>query len=414
MVGPDLTVRRRRALLGGAAVAGAAGAGLFLTRSSTDIAPADTTAGWPAPRRGPRNAAFNPDATPPRSEPVVTWSAPVGGVDALVVSGGVAFVAESRGADPSTGGVAALDVADGTVVWDRSEPGATLCTAGDTLYVGTTDADDGGSPDVRALDAETGQQAWSIDPEASAEVFHLLAGSDTVYAGRLGSVEGLRRDDGRLRWRRRVGNGWTGTAVREGELYVSGGGETARLEPNTGLEALRPDALRSDAPGEQWATVSGPVFPFLPVLTDETVLVGGLNPEVPQRVVAYDRATGEVRWSTKPLGDRVQRPVVRQRLGYSRTPSFGGSDPTGGLVAFDLASGEVVWQRSLSSPTVPPIAADDVVVAGTTDGVVRGFDAADGTPLWSLAVGDEVRTLAAAGSTVFVGTDNGPVLALAE
>ena len=55
-----------------------------------------------------------------------------------------------------------------------------------------------------------------------------------------------------------------------------------------------------------------------------------------------------------------------------------------------------------------------MVVAGTTDGVVRGFDAADGTPLWSLAVGDEVRTLAAAGSTIFVGTDNGPVLALAE
>ena len=344
----------------------------------------------------------------------MTWSAPVGGVDALVVSGGVAFVAETRGAQPSTAGVTALDAADGTVVWDRPEPGATLCTAGDTLYVGTRDADDGGSPDVRALDAETGQQAWSFDTEASTDVFHLLAGSDTVYAGRLGSVEGLRRDDGRLRWQRRVGNGWTGTAVREGELYVSGGGETARLEPNTGLEAWRLDALRSDAPGEQWATVSGPDFPFLPVLTDETVLVGGLNPEVPQPVVAYDRATGEVRWSTKPLGERVQRPVVRQRLGYSRTPSFGGSDPTGGLVAFDLASGEVVWQRSLSSPTVPPIAADDVVVAGTTDGVVRGFDAADGTPLWSLAVGDEVRTLAAAGSTVFVGTDNGPVVALAE
>ena len=344
----------------------------------------------------------------------MTWSTPVGGVDSLVVSDGVVFVAESRGAQPSTGGVAALDAADGTVVWDRPEPGATLCTAGERLYVGTTDADDGGSPDVRALDAQTGQQAWSIDPEASAEVFHLLASSDTVYAGRLGSVEGLHRDDGRRRWRRRVGNGWTGTALREGELYVSGGSETARLEPNTGLDALRPDALRSDAPGEQWATVSGPDFPFLPVLTDETVLVGGLNPEVPQRVVAYDRATGEVRWSTKPLGERVQRPVVRQRLGYSRTPSFGGSDPTGGLVAFDLASGEVVWQRSLASPTVPPIAADDVVVAGTTDGVVRGFDATDGTPLWRLAVGDEVRTLAAAGSTVFVGTDNGSVLALAE
>ena len=116
MVGPDLTVRRRRELLGGAAVAGAARAGLFLTRSYTDIAPAETTAGWPAPRRGPRNAAFTPDATPPRSGPVATWSAPVGGVDSLVVSDGVVFVAESRGAQPSTGGVAALDAADGTVV----------------------------------------------------------------------------------------------------------------------------------------------------------------------------------------------------------------------------------------------------------------------------------------------------------
>jgi outer membrane protein assembly factor BamB len=261
-------------------------------------------------------------------------------------------VAESRGADPSTGGVAALDAVDGTVVWDRSEPGTMLCTAGQTLYVATVDG--GGSPDVRALDVETRQQAWSIEAEASTEVFHLLAGSDTVYAGRLGSVEGLRRDDGRRRWRRRVGNGWTGTALREGELYVSGGSETARLEPNTGLEALRSDALRSDALGEQWGTDSGPGFPFLSVLTDETVLVGGLNPDVPQRVVAYDRGSGEIRWSTKPLGDRVQRPVVRQRLGYNRTPSFGGSDPTCGLVAFDLASGEVVWQRSLASPTVPP------------------------------------------------------------
>ena len=54
-----------------------------------------------------------------------------------------------------------------------------------------------------------------------------------------------------------------------------------------------------------------------------------------------------------------------------------------------------------------------MVVAGTTEGVVRGFDAADGTPLWRLAVGDDVRMRAAAGSTLFVGTDTGRVMALA-
>jgi outer membrane protein assembly factor BamB len=334
----------------------------------------------------------------------------VGGVDSLVVSGGVAFVAEAGSGDTTAGSVAALDVADGTVVWERSEPGATLCTAGDTLYVGTTNVDGESPPDVRALDADTGQQAWSFETDATKDVYHLLAGSETVYAGRLGYVEGLHRDDGSLRWRRGVGNqGWTGTAVRDGELYVAGGGETARLEPNSGLDGLRSGALT-----EQWTTVSGPDFPFLPVLTDELVLVGGLNPTDPQRVVAYDRRTGAVRWTTTALGDRVQRPIVRGDLGYSRTPSFGGSDPTGGLVAFELASGAVVWQRSLSSPTIPPIAAGDVVVAGTTAGVVRGFDTQDGSPLWTVEIGDEIRTLAAAGDTVFVGTADGPMVALGE
>jgi len=294
-------------------------------------------------------------------------------------------------------------VADGTVRWEQAAPGGSLCATNDTLYIGTDGGRAPDTPDVRAVEMLTGQQTWSFETKATSDVYHLLAGDKRVYAGRLGYIDALAREDGELRWRQSVGNqGWTGTALQEGELYFAGGGETVRVEPNSGLNALWSEELR-----ERWTTISGPDFPSLPVVTDEQVLIGGLNPTEPQRVVAYDRASGEIDWSTSPLGDRVQRPAVRGNLGYSRTPNFGGADPEGGLLAFELSSGESVWQRSLSAPTVPPIAAGDVVVAGTEEGVVRGFDADDGTLLWVVELESEVRTLAAAGASVFVGTQNG-------
>jgi len=375
--------------------------------SGSTVQPANLVSGWPAPRYGPRNAAHNPDATPPRSEPEVEWSAGVPGVDSLVVSEELAFVAGDK-SESTNSGIAAIEVTDGTVRWEQAAPGGSLCAINDTLYIGADGGTAPDTPDVRAVETSTGQQVWSFKTEATSDVYHLLAGSKTLYVGRLGYVDALARKDGELRWRQSVGNqGWTGTALQEGELYFAGGGETVRVEPNSGLDALWSEELR-----ERWTTISGPDFPSLPVVTDKQVLIGGLNPTEPQRVVAYDRASGEIDWSTSPLGDRVQRPAVRGNLGYSRTPNFGGADPEGGLLAFELSSGESVWQRSLSAPTVPPIAAGDVVVAGTEEGVVRGFDADDGTPLWVIELESEVRTLAAAGASVFVGTQNGLLLTI--
>src|SRR5207249_2882746 len=100
--------------------------------------------------------------------------------------------------------------------------------------------------------------------------------------------------------------------------------------------------------------------------------------------VAYDAATGEVLWSNDlPEGTESSAAVA---YGMVYVGAVGAHYGTGGhLYAFDQATGMERWHADLSgevgleSPTV----ANGVVYMTSQDGTVAAFDAKDGEELWS-------------------------------
>jgi len=117
-----------------------------------------------------------------------------------------------------------------------------------------------------------------------------------------------------------------------------------------------------------------------------------------ERVVAYDLATGRVRWSH---GDAARFATTIAGIGPRATPTIAGGrvftlGATGILNALELATGRVQWTRNVLeehravSPewgkSSSPVVLDGRVVisVGGTDGhSLVAYDARDGAPAWS-------------------------------
>jgi len=114
--------RRRMLGAGAAAVVGRVGVGVELLAGPAPTFEAWEPApgAWPAERRDSARTAAAPEMTPPTADPSVEWtaeveSAPNEGVTALVVGDGTALL----GGDFR---VAAVDLADGSRLWDADVP----------------------------------------------------------------------------------------------------------------------------------------------------------------------------------------------------------------------------------------------------------------------------------------------------
>jgi len=98
-------------------------------------------------------------------------------------------------------------------------------------------------------------------------------------------------------------------------------------------------------------------------------------------------------------------PVVNHPLTVSSGAEIGESGEMGGeLVALDLASGKVEWQRPLPSAAFgAPVAINDMVFVASFDGTVHGIDAGTGGEVWqaSLPAGSNTG-VTASGDTLLV------------
>ncbi len=116
-----------------------------------------------------------------------------------------------------------------------------------------------------------------------------------------------------------------------------------------------------------------------PRLTGDAVLVA-----TEDGLVAFDRATGALRWATE-LGERANSPAVADTVAVVSTWE-------GSLVGVDLATGSVAWRSALPGPALGPaaIAGNSVVVSWEADhGAGAGVDAVEtttGAKRWSTAV----------------------------
>ncbi|WP_135854245.1 outer membrane protein assembly factor BamB family protein [Halorussus salinus] len=170
----------RRELLGGLAAgcAGAIAGCSGLADDRREYSPGtDAETEWRFPGRGRQSTAYAPEAVAPRTGVSERWNTEIGWqARRPVVADGRVFVA-------SADGLAAYDLSSGDELWSfapSDRPAIVAPTVVDgTVYVGFS-ADE----TLRALDAETGDEQWSVETRGVVHAEILPAvDRDRIYAG---------------------------------------------------------------------------------------------------------------------------------------------------------------------------------------------------------------------------------------
>lgn len=182
--------------------------------------------------------------------------------------------------------------------------------------------------------------------------------------------------------------------VADGDLYVGSFDESAAfvcLDPATGDERWRTDL------GE-----GGDVrFPDSAAAVAGDLVIAGFG----ERLFAFDRESGDVRWQTG-FEEEVNATVVADGTGYVTTRG-------GSVVAFDPKSGDEAWRRDVGQWCPGPVAvAGETVYAvanrADDEGSLVALDAAAGSERWRYASQQRLAGApAVTEGTVFVGDARG-------
>jgi outer membrane protein assembly factor BamB len=279
-----------------------------------------------------------------------------------VIADGVVYVLASKGGTRWRAEIHALAGADGAVQWSVSYPGISWMTH--TYGVGRIFALDGAGT-LRALDASTGQEQWSIAPG-----FVRFARTEPVFAdGKVFAVVGddlyaLDPVSGEIIWSYHfLSRGWGAISVSGSAVYVSSGcNDFTKLAAETGKLLWDHDSPACDGG-------IGSVSPISKVgihgVSDSPLI---LERKTGAQIGAYDAST---------------TPALKgsRRFNLSRHQ----------LVMVDEATGQQVWAFGGDGKlTTAPVVVNDVVFVGSLTGTLYAVDADTGTELWSTNVGSKI------------------------
>lgn len=283
----------------------------------------------------------------------------------------------------SSGGVAALDVASGSVVWQ------TRSTLREAVKVGESAG--------KAVFAPSGAPIWASPTVDEARgLIYVGTGENYSRPTTLTSdaIMALRLDDGTLAWSQQMtaNDAWHGGC------------------------SLMPDYAPCDDPGPDLdfgmapMVVTAPSGKDLLLAGQKSGVVFALDPDNGGQVIWQTRvgkgsALGGIHWGMATDGVRVyvpnaDRPTVIKDVNPER-------EPTPGLYALDVLTGAVVWsvpspgpsckpdpsldprerrtalRDCLTAHSAAPTVIDGVVFAGDLYGTLRAHDAATGKVLWT-------------------------------
>jgi outer membrane protein assembly factor BamB len=299
-----------------------------------------------------------------------------------------------------SGDVTAVDVVDGSVRWSHeADTGwaadGTPVIEQDTLYL----VDVGGV--LHVIDADTGQELWSylVGPTAFAPLvmdgmIHVRTDDALVALGPVdhpsrpdplaadhasGGPEGVPMtgagpaNTGRHPGPDLVGEpvlAWRNESLADiREPIVAGGGRVFAIGGDGNLYALEP------ATGDiLWRFAAGGLL--APALTGDVAVVADQFGFADSNVYAVDVADGRARWHVTLPGVLAAPMVTDGERAYASLY------PDGGLVVFDIATGDEVWRYEGAGP--PAISAGIAYVL-THDSLVA-LDAASGAVRWQTAL----------------------------
>jgi outer membrane protein assembly factor BamB len=211
---------------------------------------------------------------------------------------------------------------------------------------------------------------------------------------------------------RRYYNGvwWSVTARYGGRLAVAAAlwsvavGAAAQPLPAAALDpataASRLALLTGGTLDVRWISPEGLAVAAPPVLDESTAYV----PATGRGLVAFDLDSGRTRWVAD--GETRWAPTVGGGLVYVAM--------TGGLRAFDAASGRVVWQRTLPAPaSAPPYWDTGWLLVSVEGGDLAAFRASDGELVWQAPLGAAAAVAPVpALDALFLGLADGRVVSL--
>ncbi|MFC6729695.1 PQQ-binding-like beta-propeller repeat protein, partial [Natronoarchaeum mannanilyticum] len=346
--------------------------------------------------------AAAPEMNPPTGEPSVEWtaeveSAPNEGVTALVVGDGTAFL----GGDFR---IAAVDLADGSRLWDADAPAEHLCYRDGVLYC--VSIIHGGG--LVALDAADGRTHWTFSEGGSTDVHDLLVVGDAALVGTHGQLVAHDARDGTVAWRLNVGgSGKVHPAVADNTLYVGGPGPLAAYRSREGWNAVREATPRRTERDRS----HGPPFVTHPVVTDDSVYVGGhVDPFEEITGAAFSRSGLSHRWNG-PTGNGLTSPVPIDDVGVVRIYHHGDNQEYE-LVGVDLDDGETEWSINRNAQIAPPVGAGELAFTCSADGAVLAIDPGTGRIVWETTVDGSTRAVVPAGERLLVADASGTVRCL--
>ncbi len=245
----------------------------------------------------------------------------------------------------------------------------------------------------------------SVGDAGDAILFPALAVDGVYAAAQDGTVARFEASTGQESWRVNAGRTLSGGVGSDGTLVAVGtfDGEVIALDGRSGEARWR-------------ARVSSEVL-SAPLVTGDLVIVRSAD----GRLFALDAKDGRRRWlyqrSSPPLSVRSPVGMVADR-GYLLTGFAGGK-----LVSIALANGNVRWEATVALPRGAtelervtdvvglPVVAEREVCAVAYQGRIGCFDLASGNPVWSREL-SSTAGLALDARYVFVSDDKGAVHAL--
>jgi len=330
--------------------------------------------------------------------------------------------------------------AEPTVAAEKSVEGSltTPTVVGDTVYVtrGVPDPD-GPRATLEAYGLASGERRWSrslgveFGYNAPFSNHRPVVHGDRVYVTTNAGVVAANRATGDVQWRAEDVAGNFPPTVTDDYVYVTAD-ETLVALDHEGVERWR-------------KTANGRTARFgLTAVSDDTVLA-----DVDQRLLALDSASGDVRWQHAPedgpslatpvvademvvrssfdgveavsldgtrewLADAPDEDLLRPVVGHGMVFTLG---LYGTVTAYELSSGEQVWQSSVGdgewTQETAPILLDDAVLVGQSNGDevnVHALAPDSGETRWRVSTSaTRIRgPVAASGSLVMTTQDRHP------
>ena len=345
---------------------------------------------WPVFQRNP--ARLGASTAQGIVKPTLKWSKEVGIASWLnnpVVVGEHVFVGSSGQAwnqPDGADGVSSMDLETGEAQWFFAVDGDVNGVAYANCRVFATS--DAGL--VVALDARTGKVLWRFEAPAKIYTNPLPVGDLVIVGDAKGSVWAVDARDGEARWSNRLSGPIRGGAAFDGaRIFVTSQAmETAALDPATGDFVW---VRRLETPG-------GKEIYAAPTVVKGLLVVGYARDTtypVPA-FVAYDAKTGADVWTASDPENlqqswgnvRSSPAVVDGRLVY-------GEPYSNRIVSIDAATGAVTSSTAAGPCMFPhwPSAAvaADVYYVPRHSGGLYAFDNASGRLNWALYLGDANR-----------------------